>query len=112
MTSEKFTSEIATLKKFFEFYCNGKTHISSIQKRTLKYNDIEYDYDFKLCKECMELLDYSILKLQECPHDIKPRCRTCPKPCYEPTKWKKVAKLMRYSGMRFGMLKIKKMLPF
>jgi hypothetical protein len=108
MTNEKFVSEIETLKKFFEFYCSNNNHNVLEQKRVLEYNNIKYNYNFKLCEDCIKTLDYSISKLQACPHDIKPRCRACPKPCYEPTQWKKVAKLMRYSGMRLGLLKIKK----
>ena len=56
-----------------------------------------------------ELINYSFDRLNECPHDIKPRCRTCPSPCYEKQEWKKLSKLMKYSGLQFGLIKIKKL---
>ncbi len=108
MTQEKFTGEIATLKKFFELYCKGKKHDEvKCQKKHLEFQNETYDYEFDLCDDCFKLLEYSILKLEKCPHDTKPRCRTCATPCYEPYQWKKVAKIMKYSGMQLGMLKIK-----
>lgn len=108
MTIEKFTGEIATLKKFFELYCKGKDHTEQkCQKKHIEFQDEVYDYEFELCDECFKLMEYSIMKLEKCPHDTKPRCRTCANPCYEPYQWKKVAKIMRYSGMRFGLNKVK-----
>ncbi len=108
MTTEKFTSEIATLKKFFQAYCKGKKHENCrCQKKHLEFQNKVYNYEFELCDECFKLLEYSIMKLEKCPYDIKPRCRTCANPCYEPYQWKKVAKIMKYSGMRFGLTKIK-----
>ncbi len=108
MTQEKFTTEIATLKKFFELYCKGKSHEEiKCQKKHLVFQNQTYNYEFDLCDNCFKLLEYSILKLEKCPHDKKPRCRTCPTPCYEPYQWKKVAKIMRYSGIRQGISKIK-----
>ncbi len=108
MTTEKFTGEIATLKKFFEIYCKGKKHDNvKCQKKSVKYQNNQYNYEFQLCDECFKLLEYSILKLEDCPHDIKPRCRTCPTPCYEQNEWKKLAKLMKYSGIQLELNKIK-----
>ncbi len=110
MTTEKFTSETETLKKFFEIFCKGKKHENiKNQKFNATYNNEEFNFEFELCDECFDLLKYSINRLEGCPHDPKPRCRTCPSPCYEKDKWKKVAKLMRYSGMKLGILKIKKL---
>ena len=109
MTTEKFISEIETLKKFFQTYCDGKKHNHSLKKKHLEFNNINYNYEFNLCNDCFKLLEYSITKLEACPHDIKPRCRTCPNPCYEPKQWKQVAKIMRYSGIKFGLTKIKKL---
>ena len=95
MTTEKFNSELAILKKFFQIYCQGKQH------------NLKQQNKFKLCDECFELLEYSIRRLEQCPYDIKPRCRTCATPCYESYQWKKVSKIMRYSGMNLGIKKIK-----
>jgi hypothetical protein len=112
MTSEKFISETKTLKKFFTIYCKDKhTHQNSYVKN-LHYKNESFNVNFHLCDECKELINYSITKLEECPHKIKPRCRTCPNPCYEKSEWKKLAKLMRYSGIQLGILKIKKFFNF
>ncbi len=107
MKTEKFVSEVNTLKKFYEMYCKDKHQNQKITKMTLEYHFEKFEYEFELCDECQELLNYSLDRLKECPHEIKPRCRTCPNPCYEKPQWKKVAKLMRYSGMKSGLLKIK-----
>ena len=71
-----------------------------------------YDEELKicLCAECRELFLYAHERLQACPHEEKPRCRVCKNPCYERTYWKKMAKMMRYSGMRLGFLKLKEKL--
>jgi hypothetical protein len=107
MTIEKFITEINTLKTFYSKYCHDKhTHQNNISKQ-LKYKDECHVIDLSLCLTCMELIDYSFDRLIECPHEIKPRCRKCLNPCYEKTKWKRVAKLMRYSGIQLGILKIK-----
>lgn len=108
MDKEKFQSEAETLKRFFEIYCNANNHADrTIKLSTCKHHDFSYDIKLDLCKKCRSLMDYSLLKLEECPHEIKPRCRKCPDPCYEKDEWKKLAKVMRYSGLRLGILKVK-----
>ncbi|NLM99553.1 MAG: hypothetical protein GX170_05965, partial [Campylobacteraceae bacterium] len=42
-------------------------------------------------------------------NEEKPSCRKCPNPCYEKDRWKLLAKIMKYSGMKLGLLKIRKM---
>ncbi len=112
MTTEKFTSEAQTLKKFFELYCNDKHTLQTDHCKQLEYNDEKINIELKLCPDCIELIHYSFDRLIECPHDPKPRCRTCSNPCYSKDEWKKVAKLMRYSGIQLGISKIKKFLRF
>ena len=112
MTNEKFAGEVETLKKFFTIYCSNKHTDQHKFTKKLQYRYIDYDIELELCDECKELIEYSFLKLQECPHDIKPRCRQCPNPCYEKQQWKSLAKLMRYSGMQLGLTKIKSFLKF
>lgn len=92
MTTEKFEQEIGTLKNFFEGFCNDK-HQSQFKKcYFLKYKDEKFELKVQLCEDCHELLNYSFLRLLNCPHEIKPRCRKCPSPCYEKEKWKKQIK--------------------
>lgn len=107
MEKEKFDSEVKTLKKFFEFYCKDNNHSHSNKTIKLDYKQNAFEYDFDLCSECYSLLLYSINRLESCPHEQKPKCRSCPAPCYEKAQWKRLAKIMKYSGMRLGFLKIK-----
>ena len=109
MTEEKFQGEIATLKKFFTKFCKDKHQNQNSHIYDLKYKNFSSKLDICLCKECHELINYSFDRLKECPHEIKPRCRKCPNPCYEKTQWKSLAKLMRYSGIQLGIInRIKK----
>jgi predicted amidophosphoribosyltransferase len=112
MTNEKFRGEIDTLKKFFELYCHDK-HQDRIMHEgnyNILYNNEYFKLDVTLCDECNALLATSIKNLQNCPHEIKPRCRKCPTPCYEKNDWKAVAKIMKYSGMKLGLGKAGKRL--
>ena len=108
MTNEKFEGEVETLKKFFELYCDNHHEHQKEHCKQLVYNDKKTCKEFYLCSSCIELIDYSLERLKECPHDPKPRCRTCKTPCYSKPEWKKVAKLMMYSGIHLGLSKIKK----
>jgi len=107
MTTEKFESEVDTLKKFFTTYCHNKHQNQKKYNRILEYNDKKFEVNLELCDECGNLLDYAFDRLIECPHEVKPRCRKCPNPCYEKEQWKKTAKLMMYSGMRLGLTRIR-----
>ena len=108
MKTEKFISEANTLKKFFELHCIDKHLDQTHHCKQLTYNGEKVCIELELCADCIELIHYSFDRLCECPHDPKPRCRTCPSPCYSKDEWKKVAKLMKYSGIQLGLLKIKK----
>lgn len=104
----KFKEEINTLKKFFEVYCKEK-HLDQLKiTKTFNYKNEEIKVELNLCHECLKKIEYSFDRLLECPHDIKPRCRTCPTPCYEKKQWKEAAKIMRYSGMKLGLRSVSK----
>jgi len=104
----KFKEEINTLKKFFEVYCENKHTDQKNIIRTFNYKNEEINIELNLCPECLRKINYSFDRLLECPHDIKPRCRTCPTPCYEKPQWKEAARVMRYSGMKLGLLSLNK----
>ncbi|WP_321778542.1 nitrous oxide-stimulated promoter family protein [Sulfurimonas sp.] len=111
MTEEKFIHDCKTVLKFIQLYCESE-HIKTKKSKNsiqLNYNDknLNKKIDYLLCKKCKKTLNYSYVKLQECIHDDKPSCRKCPKPCYDKAEWKHLAKIMRYSGLRLGILKIK-----
>jgi uncharacterized CHY-type Zn-finger protein len=107
MNIEKFENEIETLSKFISIYCNDKHIEKKEYKLSIIYKKTEFNKSAILCSECHNILIYGFNRLKECPHEEKPRCRKCPNPCYEKYYWKKIAKIMRYSGMKLGLLKIK-----
>jgi hypothetical protein len=107
MTNEKFNAEIDTLKKFFETYCKDKHEDQENNTSYIKYNSKIFILELDLCEECNKAINYSFFKLQNCPHEIKPRCRVCPKPCYEKQEWKDIAKVMKYSAIKLSLGKIK-----
>ena len=110
MTFEKFENEVNTLKKFFSIHCNDKHTTQKKEDYVVPYLDNSLKFEVSLCEECHNLLQYAISKLQECPNDPKPKCRKCPNPCYDKDKYKQMAKIMRYSGMKLGMTKAAKRL--
>jgi hypothetical protein len=110
MTNEKFKSEIESLDKFFTLYCHNKHTDQKRYSENINYRNHTFDLELNLCDECKELLSYSIIKLQTCIHEDKPRCRKCKNPCYDKEEWKKIAKLMRYSGIQLGLVKLKRAL--
>lgn len=108
MEITKFKEETQTLKKFFELYCKDNHSPKEKITKILTYKNENIPIDLNLCPECLEKIQYSFDRLLDCPHEIKPRCRTCPNPCYEKKQWKEVAKVMRYSGMKLGLNSVKK----
>jgi hypothetical protein len=105
--SQEFETDLQVLQNFFPVYCHDK-HNHQIEKDyTLKYNMKEYKFKTSLCEECHALLAYSLQRLQECPHNIKPKCRKCHSPCYNKSSWKALANLMKYSGIKLGYIEIK-----
>lgn len=110
MTKEKLQQDCQILLKFMQLYCDEK-------HKELPKNEKDFEILFQgefvdklklnLCETCEENFIYSYQRLQNCPHEIKPRCRNCKNPCYEKTKWKTLAKIMRYSGIRLGLVKLK-----
>ncbi|MDA7817895.1 nitrous oxide-stimulated promoter family protein [Sulfurimonas sp.] len=113
MSEDKFIHDSKTLLKFIQYYCEHKHENESKVHDTLKLsyenNSLDVTLEYSLCKECEKTLSYSYTKLQVCPHEVKPSCRKCDDPCYDKKEWKLLAKIMKYSGMRFGLLKIKKL---
>ena len=107
MTINKFETEISTLKKFYELYCKDKHTNQESKAITLIYKDNIFSIELNLCEECNKAIKYSFIKLQNCPHEIKPRCRVCPNPCYEKQEWKNTAKVMKYSAIKLSLGKIK-----
>lgn len=113
MDREKYLEEAQTLQRFTQTYCNDNHRDQERKQGSLR---LERDpsniatLEFELCGSCEALLAYAIARLDACPMHPKPRCRKCPNRCYDKTRWKSMAAMMRYSGIRFGLVKIKKMI--
>lgn len=112
MSDDKFILDSKTVLKFIQIYCDDK-HKDSIKKHeelNLVYKEVDLHVNIKytLCDVCKNTLLTCYKNLQSCPHEEKPSCRKCPKPCYERPDWKRVAKIMKYSGMKQGISKLKK----
>lgn len=105
MTKENLYKEVETLEKFFSIYCEDK-HKNLKSKQILKTDN--YEFEFELCDECFNLIKYSIDKLDDCTKDPKPKCRTCPDNCYEKKEKNHMSKIMRHSGMKLGLNRLKK----
>lgn len=111
MNQTKYESEAEILRSFIKIYCDGQEHQNKeIKGFTCKGIEATFAIEERLCQECQTLLQYSLERLQACPYEEKPRCRKCPHPCYEKKAWKSLAKIMRYSGLKLGVLKVKKMI--
>ncbi|WP_169942382.1 nitrous oxide-stimulated promoter family protein [Campylobacter sp. RM15925] len=116
MTQEKFIEQVSTMAKFLSINCKDN-HPSAFKNEinlnlAYKGENLNFNVSTSLCKECEELFYYAHERLSQCPHEVKPSCRKCPHPCYEKSRWKQMAKIMRYSGMKLGLTKIKKMFGF
>lgn len=113
MTAEKLRNDTQTLHRFIQLHCD-KEHSDVPQKEGILQVAFEEkslcDIPYKLCEECETLMLYGYDRLRQCPHQDKPSCRKCPNPCYEKPMWKKMARIMMYSGMRLGLTKVRKLL--
>jgi hypothetical protein len=108
MSEEKFTHDIQTVLKFIQLYCDDKhTHQEEESIEITYKNKKLFDTSFHLCPTCKETFLYSLKRLQNCPHEPKPKCGKCETSCYKKSMREEIAKIMRYSGMKLGMLKIK-----
>lgn len=107
MKIEKLKSEAKTLKLFIETYCSNKHTNQKTLGKQMSYKGLDFSFTIELCPECKTMFEYSLQRLQNCPYEEKPRCRKCQNPCYEKPQWKKLAKIMRYSGLKLGLLKLK-----
>jgi len=94
----------------FPVYCGDKHRGGYKKSYTVNYRGETFTFEITLCEECHNLFAYAVERLTECPHDPKPRCRKCKNPCYEKEKYKQMARLMSYAGMKLGLSKVKRRL--
>lgn len=110
MSNDKFIEQISTVIKFMQIYCDDKHkgEVKNTDKIDLIYKDIDLNVclNYNLCKDCKSLLFYVYKRLQNCPHEEKPKCRKCPNTCYDKNEYKKMAKIMVSSGTKLGLTKL------
>lgn len=82
--SQRIEREKKTVRAMIKYFCEKK-----------------HKTEYQLCSECSELLDYALLRLDNCSHrEEKPTCVKCPIHCYNPTFRTKIKSVMGYSGPR------------
>jgi hypothetical protein len=54
-----------------------------------------------LCKDCLDLLEYSAERRMLCPLDPKPTCKKCKIHCYQDDFRDRIREVMRFSGKHF-----------
>ncbi|ASM40087.1 nitrous oxide-stimulated promoter family protein [Campylobacter sp. RM12327] len=110
MSNDKFIEQISTAVKFIQIYCDDKhkNEVKNAKELSLIYKNenLHTSIKYNLCKECEELVLYVYQRLQNCPHEEKPKCRKCPKTCYERDKYKQMRNIMVSSGTKLGLTKL------
>lgn len=113
MTRDKLANDSQTLHRFLQLHCDKEHNDVPKKEGTLQVRFHEEnicEVPYRLCEECETLFLYAYERLRNCTQEPKPSCRKCLNPCYEKPVWKKMAKIMRYSGMRLGLTKMRQFL--
>lgn len=81
-TGPRIKREKNTIKAMIKIYCN-----------------LHHGTKDSLCKQCQELQEYAMLRLDKCKFsEEKPTCGKCPIHCYKPEMRKKVVEVMKFAG--------------
>ncbi len=101
----KVISDLKTLVKFVEVYCDGNHPEADRVAVDLKTHDLKEltGKQPRLCPDCQKLLAHALVKRTVCPMDPKPQCKHCPNHCYAPTYRQKIQEVMKYSGRKLVM---------
>ena len=76
----------------------------SREKRTVylmikMYCHQHHQAESKLCVECNNLWEYSLIRIDKCVYGIeKPPCSNCPVHCYNSEMRNRIREVMRYAG--------------
>jgi Nitrous oxide-stimulated promoter len=88
-------------RKNLLIYVNKKTVQTMISMYCRVNHNKKEKVSGKLCRDCLELEQYALLKLRRCPYgENKPNCPHCPVHCYSQEKRERISLVMRYSGPR------------
>jgi len=95
--------DIRTLVEFIRIYCDDK-HSFRFKSRWRLFDKeatARKETSFQLCQECVELLNYAVMRRKLCPLDPKPTYRKCRIHCYSKDYRAKIREVMRFSGKCF-----------
>ena len=92
--------DIIILAKFIEVYCEAKHPNEekvpwSPENALAEFGLVAHPI---LCKDCIDLMDYSSSRRRLCPLDPKPTCRNCKIHCYAGSYRDRIRSVMRFSG--------------
>jgi Nitrous oxide-stimulated promoter len=101
----KVISDLKTLVKFIEVYCDGHHDDTGREAVELKTHNLQEltGKQPRLCSGCQKLLAHALVKRTVCPMDPKPPCKHCPSHCYRPNYRQKIQEVMKYSGRKLVM---------
>lgn len=92
--------DVMILAKFIEVYCRAKhPHVEKVpwspENALSEFGLVSQP---TLCKDCIDLMDYSANRRRLCPLDPKPACKNCKIHCYADFYRDRIRKVMRFSG--------------
>jgi len=101
----KVISDLKTLVKFIEVFCDGHHTDGNRETVELKTHDLKelMGNSPRLCLDCQKLLAHALVKRTVCPMDPKPQCKHCPNHCYHPSYRRQIQEVMKYSGRKLAM---------
>ena len=95
--------DIRVLSIFIEIYCDGN-HRSEDKfpwapsEALLSLGNLSNPI---LCKNCIDLMEYSSNRRRLCPLDPKPTCKTCESHCYSGEHRDRIREVMKFSGKHY-----------
>lgn len=73
----------------------------TVEKMIIIFCSFKHGMKSSLCNDCLNLLNYSKLRIDNCPYKSKkPVCNICSIHCYRKDMRSKIREVMRYSGPR------------
>ena len=103
--NEKVDRDVKVLSMFIQVYCEKK-HASEEKfqwEPSARLSELGLLPKPHLCKDCIDLMDYSANRRSLCPLDPKPTCRKCEIHCYQSDYRDRIRDVMRFSGKHFLM---------
>lgn len=82
------------LRQFVEIFCREK-HSPRPEGPTTGKSPA-------LCRNCRDLLAYSLGRRRKCPFDPKPACRNCTVQCYQQARRQEIRQVMRFGAIHLA----------